>query len=93
MALFLASLWPGLGERIVRAEEDRARADRVAEEERVRLAEETRAREAEAEAKKSESEENKEEIHGEGETGEPSSSAKGKERAVVAEEVEAQALD
>ncbi|KAF1993732.1 hypothetical protein P154DRAFT_502955 [Amniculicola lignicola CBS 123094] len=43
VALFVASLWPGLGERMVQAQEERERAERVAEEEereRVRAEEE-----------------------------------------------------
>jgi hypothetical protein len=41
-AIFVASLWPGIGERMVHAQEERIRAERVAEEERVRLEEEER---------------------------------------------------
>ncbi|KAF2124784.1 hypothetical protein P153DRAFT_360960 [Dothidotthia symphoricarpi CBS 119687] len=91
VTLFLASLWPGLGERIIRAEEERVRAEREAEEERVRLEEEARTREADA--KKSESEAKEKD---EGDVAGPSSNAKGKERAVVDEDEaldNAQALD
>ncbi|KAJ4288520.1 hypothetical protein N0V90_011757 [Kalmusia sp. IMI 367209] len=53
-AIFVASLWPGIGERMVQAQEERVRAERAAEEER--LAEETRRREEE-EKRRSEAEE------------------------------------
>jgi hypothetical protein len=44
-AIFVASLWPGIGERMVQAQEERVRAERAAEEERQ--AEEVRRREEE----------------------------------------------
>ncbi|KAF2677676.1 hypothetical protein K458DRAFT_409512 [Lentithecium fluviatile CBS 122367] len=43
-ALFVASLFPGIGERMVRAQEERERAERAAEEERHRLREEDERR-------------------------------------------------
>jgi len=83
-AIFVASLWPGIGERMVHAQEERVRLERVAEEERQRLIEEAQRQEAEAQQK---SEEKKDEPSGEGAdgTGEAGSSAKGKERADVVE--------
>ncbi|XPS98597.1 hypothetical protein M3J09_007795 [Ascochyta lentis] len=49
VALFVASLWPGIGERMVHAQEERERLARVAaSEERERLEEEQRRQEAEA---------------------------------------------
>jgi hypothetical protein len=50
-AIFMASLWPGIGERMVHAQEERVRAERAAEEERHRLAEEEQRRREEEEAK------------------------------------------
>lgn len=48
-AIFVASLWPGIGERMVHAQEERIRADRAAEEERQRqIEEEQKKREDEA---------------------------------------------
>ncbi|KAL1598649.1 hypothetical protein SLS60_007789 [Paraconiothyrium brasiliense] len=53
-AIFVASLWPGIGERMVQAQEERVRAEREAEE--ARLAEEA-ARREEEEKKEQEAEE------------------------------------
>jgi hypothetical protein len=76
-AIFMASLWPGIGERMVHAQEERVRAERAAEEERQRLAEEENKKREEEEQKKNEPAPNAAER--------PSdttpSSAKGKERA------------
>jgi hypothetical protein len=75
-AIFMASLWPGIGERMVHAQEERVRADRAAEEERQRLADE--------EQRKREEEQNKNApaaITAEGPSDIASSSAKGKEKA------------
>jgi hypothetical protein len=82
-ALFVASLWPGIGERMVRAQEERVRADREAEE-RQQQDEETRRRDAETQreaADKTGEGENAEEVT------EGTSSAKGKEKVAVAEDV------
>jgi hypothetical protein len=78
-AIFLASLWPGIGERMVHAQEERERVERVeAEEERARVEEERKRRE---ETEKRESDEmEKEKIEKEA-----GASSKGKER--VEEEV------
>ncbi|KAF1844151.1 uncharacterized protein K460DRAFT_357777 [Cucurbitaria berberidis CBS 394.84] len=84
-ALFVASLWPGIGERMVHAQEERIRAERVAEEERQQQEQEKLRLEAEAQAQ---AEEKKDEANAQGEAGERSEttrSAKGKERAVSAE--------
>jgi hypothetical protein len=79
-AIFLASLWPGIGERMVHAQEERIRLERVAaEEERERREEAERQRGQEG----SEGTEGKKD--GIAAENEGSSSAKGKERAVVAE--------
>jgi hypothetical protein len=75
VSLFVASLWPGIGERMVHAQEERARLERVAEQERLERVEEERRVQAEAEAA-----EKKDEPAVEEET-EVGSSAKGKERA------------
>lgn len=48
LALFVASLWPGVGEGMVRAQEERERAERAAAEERQRQEQERRAQEAQA---------------------------------------------
>ncbi|KAF2816125.1 uncharacterized protein BDZ99DRAFT_458028 [Mytilinidion resinicola] len=86
VALFVASLWPGLGERMVRAREERVAAERREEE---RLAAEEQAK-AEREAKeKEEAEGEKAEGEGIGEAGEASGSGKGKEKAIVPEAGEA----
>jgi hypothetical protein len=77
-AIFMASLWPGIGERMVHAQEERVRAERAAEEERQRLAEE--------EQRKREEEQSKDEpaaTSAEGPSDTASSSAKGKEKADV----------
>ncbi|KAK7182497.1 hypothetical protein DPSP01_010654 [Paraphaeosphaeria sporulosa] len=58
-AMFVASLWPGIGERMVQAQEERVRAEREAEE--ARVAEEA-ARREEEQKKEQEAEESK---HGE----------------------------
>jgi hypothetical protein len=55
-AMFVASLWPGIGERMVQAQEERLRAEREAEE--ARLAEEA-ARREEEQKKEQEAEEGK----------------------------------
>jgi hypothetical protein len=87
-AIFVASLWPGIGERMVRAQEERARAERVAEEERVRLGEEEeRKREEEAQMQRDgEKRDESTNVIGAGEeestAGGPS--GKGKERAEIA---------
>ncbi|KAF1914552.1 hypothetical protein BDU57DRAFT_297531 [Ampelomyces quisqualis] len=79
-AIFVASLWPGIGERMVHAQEERVRAERAAEEQRVRLEEEeTKKRQEEAQKLQ----------HGEPSAAEAAqdqspSSAKGKEKAQVA---------
>lgn len=58
-AIFVASLWPGIGERMVQAQEERVRAEREAEE--ARVAEEA-ARREEEQKKEQEEQESK---HGE----------------------------
>ncbi|KAF2120300.1 hypothetical protein BDV96DRAFT_485955 [Lophiotrema nucula] len=86
-ALFVASLWPGLGERMVQAQEEREREERRAEEERQRQEEERQqqeAQQAEQKAEASASEESKEQDPSATE-GVPRSS-KGKEKAEVAPE-------
>jgi hypothetical protein len=80
-AIFVASLWPGIGERMVHAQEERIRAERAAEEERQKQEEEKARAEAEAQEQREESKT----TPGDGPDGQPSSSAKGKEKAVVAE--------
>ena len=53
VALFVASLWPGIGERMVHAQEERERLERVAaSEERERQEEEERRRREEEEARR-----------------------------------------
>jgi hypothetical protein len=54
VAIFVASLWPGIGERMVHAQEERVRAERAAEEEEAQRAEEQRRIEAEAQQKEAE---------------------------------------
>lgn len=82
-AIFVASLWPGIGERMVQAQEERQRAERAAEEERQRQEEERQQQEAqqnqEAEG------EQKGEVNSEAPEAEPSSS-KGKEKVEATEE-------
>jgi hypothetical protein len=83
-AIFVASLWPGIGERMVHAQEERVRAERAAEEERVRVEEEERKK-REEEAQQQQEVEPKDqpsatETSQEGST----SSVKGKERAEIA---------
>lgn len=80
-ALFVASLWPGIGERMVRAQEERVRADREAEE-RQRQEEETRRQDAETQR---EAEDKTSGGSEEGEVDVRTSSAKGKEKAEVAD--------
>jgi hypothetical protein len=91
-AIFVASLWPGIGERMVQAQEERVRAERAAEEERQRQAE---ARRQEEERKKSDGEVSAE-AHGQAGSAEagpvdgeradrPGGSGKGKERVVEGE--------
>jgi hypothetical protein len=81
VSLFLASLWPGIGERMVHAQEERERLERVAERERREAEEERRRQEAEAAEKKDEPA-----VEGTAEADQASSmSAKGKERADVVE--------
>jgi hypothetical protein len=80
-ALFVASLWPGVGERMVRAQEERARAERAAEEERRRLEEERRQQEAQEQEKKTDGKQPEQEGV------EAGSSSKGKGKAKALEEV------
>ena len=77
-AIFVASLWPGIGERMVHAQEERIRAERVAEEERQQQEEERWRQEAEA---RQQSVDAKEETNAGHETSEPGPSSKGKEKA------------
>ena len=79
-AIFVASLWPGIGERMVHAQEERIRAERVAEEERQRQAEEEQKK-REDEARE---QEEKQKQPGPAEEPVEGSSAKGKERVEVA---------
>ncbi|EAT90507.2 hypothetical protein SNOG_02295 [Parastagonospora nodorum SN15] len=81
LAIFVASLWPGIGERMVHAQEERIRAERAAEEERQRQAEEEQKK-REDEAR--EQDEKKGEPTSAVEEPAEGSSAKGKERAEVA---------
>jgi hypothetical protein len=82
-AIFVASLWPGIGERMVQAQEEREQAERAAEEERQRQREEEETRRQEQEKKDAEK----------GEGGDAlaetppavEGSSKGKERAVDSE--------
>lgn len=83
-AIFVASLWPGIGERMVHAQEERVRAERAAEEERLRLEEEDRKkREEEAQQQQNaEKEDHVDAAQGtSSDLGVAGSSAKGKERA------------
>jgi hypothetical protein len=82
-ALFVASLWPGLGERMVQAQEERVRAARAAEEERKRAEEEQAAREQEEREKESQEKADAATPVAERES---SFKGKGKERAVEPEE-------
>jgi hypothetical protein len=87
-AIFVASLWPGIGERMVHAQEERIRAERVAEEERQRQIEESE-KNREEEAQQQRDGEKKDEPTAATEVAEEESSAegsgaKGKERAEVA---------
>ena len=85
-ALFMASLWPGIGERMVHAQEERIRAERAAEEERQRQEEEKLRLEAEAKVQAEEKKEIKtEEGVADGSAEGPVPSVKGKEKAVSAE--------
>lgn len=77
-ALFVASLWPGIGERMVHAQEERVRAERAAEEERQRQVEEEQ-RKREEEAQKQDEEKKEGPVGVEDDA--VGSSAKGKERA------------
>ncbi|KAF2492166.1 hypothetical protein BU16DRAFT_542081 [Lophium mytilinum] len=91
VALFVASLWPGLGERMVRAREERVAAERreeerLAAEEQARIEREAKEKE-EAEGEKAEGEQA--ESEGTREEGEASSSDKGKEKATIPEAGEA----
>lgn len=90
-ALFVASLWPGIGEGMVQAQEDRARAERQAEEERQRQEEEARQREADAQQAEHDEKRDagEEKVEGPGSAegpSESSTSSKGKEKVEVAEE-------
>jgi hypothetical protein len=82
--LFVASLFPGVGERMVHAQEERERLERVAaQEERQRQEEEARKREQEAQAQQQQQTDDKSsdaKVDMEGEAN-PSGSSKGKERA------------
>lgn len=87
-ALFVASLFPGVGERMVHAQEERERLERVAaREERERQEEETRRRAEEAQAERERTEEKK--ADGDLTTQDESNASasnKGKERAATAED-------
>lgn len=83
-ALFVASLWPGLGERMVQAQEERVRAARAVEEERRRAEEEQAAKERE----EAEGQEKTEPAVNEAEES-AVSKGKGKEKVEVADETEA----
>jgi hypothetical protein len=87
-ALFIASLFPGVGERMVHAQEERERLERVAaQEERERQEEEARRREEEAKTQREQKDETKAETNRAAHDGlEPSASNKGKERAATAED-------
>lgn len=89
-AIFVASLWPGIGERMVHAQEESVRAERAAEEERVRLEEEEKKKREEA-TEQQQSGDKTDDINAaegsSGDIGTAISSAKGKERA---ESVEAE---
>ncbi|KAF2641779.1 hypothetical protein P280DRAFT_548418 [Massarina eburnea CBS 473.64] len=78
-AIFVASLWPGIGERMVQAQEERVRAERAVEEEAQRQEEE---RMEEEEKKKTEADAGVQQVdQGEDMGGESGSSTKGKEKA------------
>ncbi|KAF2469736.1 uncharacterized protein BDR25DRAFT_355993 [Lindgomyces ingoldianus] len=88
-ALFIASLWPGIGERMVQAQEERVRAEREAAE---REAAERERQRLEAEAEEERRKVDEEERIGEGEKGEKVSKddgdsgmgkGKGKEKLVI----------
>ncbi|CAO2652437.1 Nn.00g007200.m01.CDS01 [Neocucurbitaria sp. VM-36] len=83
-ALFVASLWPGIGERMVHAQEERLRAERAAEEERQRQEEEKARVEAEARAQAEEKKDEAKTEGSSGETAEAGPSVKGKEKAASA---------
>ncbi|KAG9191550.1 hypothetical protein G6011_10284 [Alternaria panax] len=87
-ALFIASLFPGVGERMVHAQEERERLERVAaQEDRERQEEEARRREEEAQAQREQKDEKKCEADPAMHEGlDASASAKGKERATPAED-------
>lgn len=85
-ALFVASLFPGVGERMVHAQEERERLERVAaQEERERQEEEARRREEEAaqaqQYQQSSEKRDEAQVETEGEPKSTSASSKGKERA------------
>ncbi|KAI1556338.1 hypothetical protein PtrSN002B_002247 [Pyrenophora tritici-repentis] len=82
-ALFIASLFPGVGERMVHAQEERERQERVAaQEERERQEEEARRRQEEAQAEQQRDSEKKDEAHVQmGGDASVSGTSKGKERA------------
>ncbi|KAF1837418.1 hypothetical protein BDW02DRAFT_544019 [Decorospora gaudefroyi] len=86
-ALFVASLFPGVGERMVHAQEERVRLERVAaEEERQRQEDEARRREEEAQAQQDGEKKKSDDRAGDGaEESTGVRSAKGKERAVETE--------
>lgn len=86
-ALFVASLWPGLGERMVQAQEERLRAERQAEEERQQAEEQAR-QEAEQADQPKETADMKAEGGAEDTQVESSSSGKGKEKVEVAQDGE-----
>jgi hypothetical protein len=87
-ALFVASLFPGVGERMVHAQEERERLERVAaREERERQEEEIRRRAEEAQAERERTEEKKTEADlATQDESNASASNKGKERAATAED-------
>jgi len=82
-ALFIASLFPGVGERMVHAQEERERLERVAaREERERQEDEARRREDEAQAEQQRDSEKKDEAQVQmGGEASGSGTSKGKERA------------
>ncbi|KAH7406830.1 hypothetical protein DE146DRAFT_648559 [Phaeosphaeria sp. MPI-PUGE-AT-0046c] len=82
-AIFVASLWPGIGERMVHAQEERIRAERAAEEERLRLEEEERNKgEEDTRQQQSRDEDDINATEGSSDNiGTATSSAKGKEKA------------
>ncbi|KAF1976327.1 hypothetical protein BU23DRAFT_551786 [Bimuria novae-zelandiae CBS 107.79] len=87
VAIFVASLWPGIGERMVQAQEERVRAERAAEEERQ--AEEERRRE-EQQKKEQEAAEAKHEDSQDAadETAASASSSKGKGKTARVEDAD-----